>query len=199
MIMINMRFFILFIILISFGAKAQKKQLEYATFENSTYTPQYTGSTYDEIRDAQRDLNRRYDQNRDKKDQLQNWVYELRAKQTDQDFKESLDFVQNWLDLIEKDGGYESLGNEIRKVENSIRKSISEYNLRIAKSANATPTGRVNVVSYAPIYSLPSTNSTMLIRVIKEPVTIVGKEENGFYPVECDGQKGFIEINKIIK
>ena len=71
-------------------------------------------------------IQQEYDRNQAKKDEIQDWVYELKQKETDDEFHTGLDKVQNYLDDLEKEGDFHKYRQDLREIQNYISKLISE-------------------------------------------------------------------------
>jgi len=98
----------------------------------ATYTPMNTEVSPDwnllyQIGAA---LQARYDNNRDHRDKLMDWVLDLKTQTNEQQFLDAMDFYYKKLkDMEYQDFG--SIGDAINMIEQSINEEINKYNTRL--------------------------------------------------------------------
>src|SRR5688572_8514298 len=76
---------------------------------------------------AMQAIQQRHDNVRAYKDNIQDWIYKLRKADPQNQLKTKLDFYQSELDKLESRGDWANLENEVRQIENGIKRTVSDY------------------------------------------------------------------------
>lgn len=138
--------FISLLTLFSNGLYAQSRQ---------TYnTPQsmYVRPDLDAFRNAVEATQKRHDNVRQYKDNVQDWIYKIRKADQQNHLKTKLDFFQNELDKLELRGDWTNLANEVRSIENGLKRMLSDYEEELKAKKQNEVTGNESLAEASRLH-----------------------------------------------
>jgi len=100
-------------------------------YQPATYTPinTYVSPDYDALYQIGAAMQARYNNNRDHRDKLIDWIFDLKTKTNDQEFLDAMDYNYKKLRAMD-DQDFGSLGSTLNSIEQDIKEEIDKCNTR---------------------------------------------------------------------
>jgi len=168
----------------------------------------YNQHSMDDLKQAVMHRQAIFDNNRNKINDLVDWIYKLKSQTNDTEFLNILDNYQKKLIAL-KGGDLSVLGDEIKKIEWEINDEILKHNSKQSTSSNSSSTitenkfntgDHVMTSTDSPVRDNPNVNANELFRTSSNQIVKILYNVNGvFYAIEIDGKQGFISRNFLLE